>query len=135
MAGWGSTTKKPKGAQASSTQRRISSRRAGGGSRRDAGFSIFYMGINLGAVLGSFFVPITAAAFGWSAGFALPALGMLFGLVQFQVTKNHLGTSGLVPLGKPATWWPIIGFMVVLVVVAALGVSGGLALNPVRISV
>ena len=62
-----------------------------GGSRRDAGFSIFYMGINLGAFLGSFFVPIAAAAFGWSAGFALPALGMLFGLVQFQVTKHYLG--------------------------------------------
>ena len=106
-----------------------------GGSRRDAGFSIFYMGINLGAVLGSFFVPITAAAFGWSAGFALPALGMLFGLVQFQVTKGHLGTSGLVPLGKPATWWPIIGFMIVLLVVAALGISGVLAFNPVRISI
>ena len=106
-----------------------------GGSRRDAGFSIFYMGINLGAVLGSFFVPITAAAFGWSAGFALPALGMLIGLVQFQVTKNHLGTSGLVPLGKPATWWPIVGFMVVVVVVTALGITGALALNPVRISV
>ena len=106
-----------------------------GGSRRDAGFSIFYMGINLGAVLGSFFVPITAAAFGWSAGFALPALGMLFGLVQFQVTKSHLGTSGLVPLGKPASWLPIIGFMVVLLVVAVLGVTGALALNPVRISI
>src|SRR4030095_13496351 len=63
-----------------------------GGSRRDAGFSIFYMGINLGAFLGSFFVPVTAAAFGWSAGFALPAVCMLFGLVQFQVTKHHLGT-------------------------------------------
>ena len=106
-----------------------------GGSRRDAGFSIFYMGINLGAFLGSIFVPITAAAFGWSAGFALPAVGMLFGLVQFQVTKNHLGTSGVVPLGKPATWWPIIGFMIVVVVVAALALSGTLALNPVRISV
>jgi proton-dependent oligopeptide transporter, POT family len=106
-----------------------------GGSRRDAGFSIFYMGINLGAVLGSFFVPITAAAFGWSAGFALPALGMLLGLVQFQVTKNHLGTSGLVPLGKPATWWPIVGFMVVVVVVTALGITGSLALNPVQISI
>jgi POT family proton-dependent oligopeptide transporter len=60
---------------------------------------------------------------------------MLIGLVQFQVTKNHLGTSGLVPLGKPATWWPIVGFMVALVVVTALGITGALALNPVRISV
>ena len=51
-----------------------------GGSRRDAGFSIFYMGISVGAVLGSFLVPLCAARYGWRAGFALPALGMLFGL-------------------------------------------------------
>jgi POT family proton-dependent oligopeptide transporter len=55
--------------------------------------------------------------------------------VQFQVTKGHLGTSGVVPLGKPATWWPIIGFMIVVVLIAALGVSGTLQFNPVRISI
>jgi proton-dependent oligopeptide transporter, POT family len=106
-----------------------------GGSRRDAGFSIFYMGINSGAFLGSTLVPIAAQAWGWHVGFGLGAIGMLFGLVQFQVTKSHLGTSGVVPLGKPATWWPVIGFMIVVVLVAALAVSGALQLNPVRISV
>src|SRR5262245_4698829 len=106
-----------------------------GGARRDAGFSIFYMGINTGATLGSLLVPIVAAAYGWSAGFALPALGMLLGLVQFQVTKGHLGTSGVVPLGKPATWWPVIGFMAIVVVVTATALSGAFHLNPVRISV
>src|SRR5690242_20508419 len=99
-----------------------------GGSRRDAGFSIFYMGINTGATLGSLLVPIVAAAYGWSAGFALPAVGMLLGLVQFQVTKGHLGTSGVVPLGKPATWWPVIGFMAIVVVVTATALSGALHL-------
>ncbi|HEY7642010.1 MAG TPA: peptide MFS transporter [Steroidobacteraceae bacterium] len=106
-----------------------------GGSRRDAGFSIFYMGINSGAFLGSTLVPIAAQAWGWNVAFSLGAIGMLLGLVQFQVTKSHLGTSGVVPLGKPATWWPIIGFMVVVVLIAALGVSGSLQFNPVRISV
>ena len=41
-----------------------------GGARRDAGFSIFYMGINIGAFLGSLLVPLLAAAFGWRLGFA-----------------------------------------------------------------
>jgi proton-dependent oligopeptide transporter, POT family len=106
-----------------------------GGSRRDAGFSIFYMGINSGAFLGSTLVPIAAQAWGWNVAFGLGAIGMLFGLVQFQVTKSHLGTSGVVPLGKPATWWPIIGFMIVVVLIAALGVSGTLQFDPVRISI
>ncbi len=64
-----------------------------GGARRDAGFSIFYMGINLGALVGSVLVPIVAAAYGWSAGFALPAVGMAFGLVQFRMTRHYLGAS------------------------------------------
>lgn len=106
-----------------------------GGSRRDAGFSIFYMGINLGAFLGSILVPIVAEEFGWSAGFALPALGMAFGLVQFQATKHYLGASGVVPLGKPATWWPVMGFLLIVGVVALLALTGNLALNPVAISV
>jgi proton-dependent oligopeptide transporter, POT family len=105
-----------------------------GGSRRDAGFSIFYMGINLGAFLGSLLVPIAAAAFGWNAGFALPAVGMALGLVQFQATKHYLGSSGVVPLGKPASWWPIIGFLAIVLVVAVMALSGQMKLDPAAIS-
>ena len=47
-----------------------------GGSRRDAGFSIFYMGINTGAFLGSISCRSPPRRYGWSAGFALPAVGM-----------------------------------------------------------
>jgi POT family proton-dependent oligopeptide transporter len=105
-----------------------------GGSRRDAGFSIFYMGINTGAFLGSLLVPITAAAFGWNVGFALPAIGMMLGLVQFQATKHYLGNSGVVPLGEPTGWWPIIGFVVVVVGVAAMALTGNLQVDPMVIS-
>jgi proton-dependent oligopeptide transporter, POT family len=106
-----------------------------GGSRRDAGFSIFYMGINVGATLGSILVPIVAEEFGWSAGFALPAIGMIFGLVQFQVTKHYLGNAGVVPLGKPASWMPVNIFLVIVVVVTAMALSGAFELNPVVISI
>ena len=43
-----------------------------GGARRDAGFSIFYVGISVGALLGSLLVPLCAAHFGWRWGFSLP---------------------------------------------------------------
>ena len=43
-----------------------------GGARRDAGFSIFYIGINLGALMGSVLVPIVAAAYGWAADSRCP---------------------------------------------------------------
>jgi proton-dependent oligopeptide transporter, POT family len=105
-----------------------------GGSRRDAGFSIFYMGINLGAFLGSLLVPIVAAKFGWSVGFALPALGMLFGLIQFRLTRGYLAESGAAPPGKRATWWPVIAFVAIIAVIAALAFTGRMKFNPVEIS-
>jgi len=105
-----------------------------GGSRRDAGFSIFYMGINLGAFLGSLLVPIVAAKFGWSVGFALPALGMLFGLIQFRLTRGYLAESGAAPPGKRATWWPVIAFVAIIALIAALAFTGRMKFNPVEIS-
>ncbi len=105
-----------------------------GGSRRDAGFSIFYMGINLGAFIGSLLVPIVADRFGWNAGFALPAIGMVLGLVQFQATKHYLRGAGVHPLGKPTNWWPVIIFVAIVAGIASLALSGQLQLDPVAIS-
>jgi POT family proton-dependent oligopeptide transporter len=66
-----------------------------GGARRDAGFSIFYMGINLGAFLG----PLVCGFFGertdWHWGFSLAGVGMLLGLAQYRLGARHLGGAGL----------------------------------------
>jgi len=105
-----------------------------GGARRDAGFSIFYSGINLGALVGSVLVPIVAAAYGWAAGFALPAVGMALGLVQFRMTRHHLGTAGATAPGQRASWWPVAAFLAIVALLAALVLAGALALDPVAIS-
>jgi POT family proton-dependent oligopeptide transporter len=107
-----------------------------GGSRRDAGFSIFYMGINLGAFLGSLLVPIFAAWLGWHWGFALPALGMLLGLVQFMMTRHYLGTSGIAAAAdaKRGSWLPVIAFGAAVAVVAALSIGGVIEIDPVAVS-
>ena len=54
--------------------------------RRDSGFTIFYMGINLGSILGQFFCPLLADWLGWWAGLSLAGVGMLvsYALVQFD---------------------------------------------------
>jgi len=66
-----------------------------GGSRRDAGFSIFYMGINLGA----FVAPLVCGPLGqrinWHLGFAVAGLGMVLGLIQYTLGGKHLGTAGM----------------------------------------
>jgi len=57
-----------------------------GDQRKDAGFTIFYMGINLGALLSQLLCPLLADAVGWWAGFGLAAMGMLlsWSLIQFD---------------------------------------------------
>src|SRR5690606_10185221 len=66
-----------------------------GGARRDAGFSIFYMGINLGAFMG----PLVCGALGenwnWHAGFSAAGVGMVLGLIQYRLGGKLLGNAGL----------------------------------------
>src|ERR1700730_7411791 len=66
--------------------------------RRDAGFSIYYMGINLGA----FFAPLVCGYLGqrvnWHAGFAAAGVGMVFGLVQYVLGSRYLGEAGRHPV-------------------------------------
>ena len=105
-----------------------------GGARRDAGFSVFYMGINLGALFGQFLVPITAAAYGWKTGFAVPALGMLVGLLQFWRGRKFLGHAGAQAPGPVARWWPVYGLVAIVAVIIVMGATGHLHFDPVSIS-
>ena len=68
-----------------------------GDRRRDAGFTIFYMGINLGSILGQFFCPILADAFGWWAGFSLAGIGMLVSWSLIQFDGGRLSGLGETP--------------------------------------
>lgn len=107
-----------------------------GGARRDAGFSIFYVGISVGAVLGSVLVPLCAARFGWRWGFSLPALGMVLGLGQFMLTRKWLGHRGLAidrRRGRIA-WLPVILFVAGAAVITAFAVTGRLVLDPIRLA-
>jgi proton-dependent oligopeptide transporter, POT family len=71
-----------------------------GGARRDAGFSVFYMGINLGSFLGQTFVALLGEKVNWHLGFGLAAFGMLAGLIQFRLTQANLGDLGMEPKAK-----------------------------------
>jgi POT family proton-dependent oligopeptide transporter len=62
-----------------------------GDPRRDGGFTIFYMGINLGSVLATWLCAWLGIAYGWSYGFGLAGLGMLAGLVTFLMGQKWLG--------------------------------------------
>ena len=64
-----------------------------GDSRRDAGFSVFYMGINLGAFLGPLIAGYLAQRVDWHLGFGCAAVGMAFGVGQYVMGKRHLAPA------------------------------------------
>jgi POT family proton-dependent oligopeptide transporter len=71
-----------------------------GDSRRDAGFGLFYSGINIGALLGGAVCVYfgTSKDYGWSYSFLSAAVVMLIGLITFMITKKSLGPIGDSPL-------------------------------------
>jgi POT family proton-dependent oligopeptide transporter len=68
-----------------------------GGARRDAGFSIFYMGINTGAFIAPLVVGYLGEQVDWHLGFGIAGLGMVLGVVQYLVGGRHLGEVGAKP--------------------------------------
>jgi POT family proton-dependent oligopeptide transporter len=78
-------------------------------ARRDAGFSIFYMGINLGATLGPLIAGYFAQNVNWHAGFACAGVGMTLGLVQYVRGRDRLrpALERLKPLASPVATEPV----------------------------
>jgi POT family proton-dependent oligopeptide transporter len=68
-----------------------------GDHRRDAGFSIFYMGINLGGLLAPLACGWVGQRIGWRLGFGLAGVGMVAGLIQYMLGGKYLGSAGLYP--------------------------------------
>jgi POT family proton-dependent oligopeptide transporter len=106
------------------------------GARRDAGFSIFYMGINLGA----FVAPLVAGTVGekwsWRGGFFIAGLAMLIGVVQYKLTEKYLGNKGMAAHGggesERRRGWQLV--TAGLVVVALVGLAMFLGMIPVNVT-
>ena len=65
--------------------------------KRDSGFTIFYMSINIGSMLGFAICGYLGERIGWHWGFGAAGIGMLFGVIQFIYFRSQLGTAGLNP--------------------------------------
>ncbi len=74
---------------------------AQGDNRRDAGFSIFYMGINLGAFIAPLICGYLGQEISWHYGFGAAGIGMTLGVIQYVLGTRNLGDAGLSP--APAT--------------------------------
>jgi len=100
--------------------------------RRAGGYSIFYMGINLGAFLAPIVAGTLGEKVGWHWGFGAAGVGMFLGLVQLLMGQKHLGRAGLKSHQSAVGWadLPLLGAWtagcvgLVLGVIAAWGVIG-----------
>lgn len=114
-----------------------------GGARKDAGYTIFYMGVNIGAFIGPIICAYLAAKFGWHWGFGAAGVGMILGLIQFQLMKSKLGNIGLQP-PKPSearlrgefdkNWLLVIGGTAIASLIVLLGLTGVLKIDPVSMA-
>ncbi|MCE3284106.1 MAG: hypothetical protein K0R70_362 [Steroidobacteraceae bacterium] len=111
-----------------------------GGGRRDAGFTIFYMGINLGAFIGPLIAGWLAQRYGWRVGFLAAAIGLPFGLLQFWLSRHLFNGAGAQPnrndggAGLAGDWKRFSIALVVFALVAALLFSGVVHLDPARLA-
>ena len=100
---------------------------AKGDQARDAGFSIFYMGVNLGGLVGPLLTGWARQTWGFHVGFGLAAVGMAIGLTQYALTRKNLpSTVHGVPDPLPRSQygrWALIG-LAGLAVVAVLLLTG-----------
>ncbi len=113
-----------------------------GDNRRDKGFTLFYIGINLGAFLSSLVVGLVGEKIGWHYGFGLAGIGMLLGQLVFVGGKRHLQgvgellpksvkqgkkkSAGLSPVEKDRLKVLFLSFLIVIVFWGAFEQAGGL---------
>ena len=106
-----------------------------GGARRDAGFTIFYMGINLGAALGPLACGWISNRFEWRYGFAVAGIGMLLGLIQFYATGKNLGSIGVCETSSTRTDRTILfGAIVVGVILLTLCFTGVIRVDAISVA-
>ncbi len=102
-------------------------------SRRDAGFSIFYVGINLGAFIAPLICSYVGEKINWHYGFGLAGIGMTVGVIQYVWSLRTIGDAGAPP--SPARGeqqrfrWSVVAFLALLLVGGKLAHDGLLSIQ------
>ena len=112
-----------------------------GGARRDAGFTLFYMGINLGSFLGPLICSYLGENVNWHAGFAAAGVGMVFGLIQYKLSSKQLGGNGRHPHprdsssgGLDPAWYFVLGGVGIVATVLVLCLTKVIPFNPLAVA-
>ncbi len=108
--------------------------------KKESGFTIFYMAINIGSILGFFICGFLGENIGWHYGFGAAGIGMAFGLIQFILTRKNLGEIGLKPsielkAESKRKELKIFNLLLILFsVVVVLSLTGNLRFDPIPVA-
>ncbi len=103
-----------------------------GDARADGGFTLFYLGINLGGFIGPLITGLLQTHLGFHYGFGAAAIGMAAGLAQYVVFRRNLGTHGRHvpnPLPRSAIGWVVVIVFATAAVVAVIALTGVVTLS------
>lgn len=105
--------------------------------RRDSGYTLYYMGINIGSIIGYFICGWLQVNAGYHWAFGAAAVGMGIGLIQYHYTIGKLGGAGAQPnqpltdKGRKTAYSGIIAFLIALSVVTVSLMTGAMSVEPV----
>ncbi len=105
--------------------------------RRDSGYAIYYMGINIGSLIGYTICGYLATNVGWHWAFGAAAVGMACGLIQYRMTLGNLqgvSSEAEAPMSEArtrASWQLIIAFLVLLALLTGLALAGVFVINAI----
>jgi proton-dependent oligopeptide transporter, POT family len=109
-------------------------------ARRDAGYSIFFMGINIGAFMAPFITGYFGEKINWHYGFAAAGVGMIIGVIQYKISEHRLGDRGSAPAilgdGRRISKNKLILFVAACIVCifVVLMLTGVIVPNPILIA-
>jgi POT family proton-dependent oligopeptide transporter len=108
--------------------------------RRDSGYAIYYMGINIGALIGYLVCGYLSTNIGWHWAFGAAAIGMAFGLIQYHMTINKLHGVGnkpespLSPFKHKLSWTIIVAVLMIIAFTTYLTLRQIIEINPVDLA-
>ena len=108
--------------------------------RRDSGYALYYMGINIGSLIAYFVTGILRENAGWHYAFGAAAIGMAIGLIQYYFSNRSLSADSIAPANpyqgaaKQRAWMGVWAVVAIAVVVIVLAHMGTIVIEPVALA-
>ncbi len=109
-------------------------------ARRDSGYALYYMGINLGSLIAYLVTGYLQEGYGWDYAFGAAAVGMALGLIQYHFTNGSLASESVAPANpfigeaKRKAWMAVAAVIAACIVVIVLAHTGTIVIEPVSLA-